>query len=318
MGQAIPSPALFSVDDARYAAHWARSPDRSPFSHPAALAAFAQAFGLPVSVLAVEAGGEWTAAVPVFKKKKGPFVASALPPLCPVHRPLLAAPLAEAETHARTSPLDNLLSRLDGETDQATLALGAGDLRPYLWAGWTVTPRSTYRLDLADDVEAGFSSSTRRTIRKESGAFECVEDPALASEAVRLMLASYARQGSDLGLSEPALVGLAEALQDAGLARTFAARRGGTTEAAIIAATDEHTAFYWIAGSEPGPAMTVLLAHTLRQLAEDGVETFDFVGANTPSIAEFKRRFGPTLAPAPLARRVSHPALRVVYRVLER
>ena len=38
-------------------------------------------------------------------------------------------------------------------------------------------------------------------------------------------------------------------------------------------------------------------------------------GANVPTIAEFKRRFGPTLAPAPVVRRVTHPALRLLDRL---
>ena len=276
------------------------------------MAAFAEAFGLSARVLALD---DWEAAVPVFEKRRGPFVASALPPLCPVHRPLLAAPLAETDTHARTSPLDRLLARLGAETDQATLALADDDLRPYAWAGWTVTPRATYRLALDGDLEAGFSSSTRRTVRRESAAFDLVEDAALAPEAVRLMVEAYRRQGSDLGLDARAVAGLADALGGAGLARTFAARRGGATEAALTAATDGRTAYYWVVGSAPGPAMTVLLAHALRQLAEAGVAAFDFCGANTPTIAEFKRRFGPTLAPAPIARHVSHPALRLADRL---
>lgn len=256
-----------------------------------------------------------TAAVPVFDKRRGPFRAAARPPLCPVLRPLLAEPLSQAASHARSSPLDRLLARLDGQAHQLTLAPGADDLRPYLWAGWTATPRATYRLDLAGDVRAGYSSNVRRTLRAEADAFEVVEDPGLAGQAVRLMAASYRRGGADLGLDEGAVAGLADAFGAAGLARTFAARRGGAAEAAVTVATDGRTAFYWIAGSRPGPAMTVLVDAVLGRLAEGGARVFDFCGANVPSIAEFKRRFGPRLAPAPVVRRVTHPALRALDRL---
>ena len=303
-------PAVPAPDDPRYAALWERSPGRSPFSHPAAVTAYAEAFGLPARILHVEVEGEWAAAVPVFAKRRGPFVASALPPVCPVHRPLLAAPLSETDTHHRTSPLDRLLAALDAETDQATLALGDDDLRPYAWAGWTLTPRATYSVSLDTTYESRFSSGVRRMIRLESSGYEIVEDPALATESVALMVAAYERHDTSLGLDAGA-----EALQAAGLARTVAARRGGAVEAAIVLASDGRTASYWIAGSVPGSAMTVLLGHTLRQLAAEGVEAFDFCGANTPSIAEFKRRFGSTLAPAPIARRLSHPALRLAARL---
>lgn len=285
-----------------------------PFTHPAAVAAYANAFGLTPRVMTVESDGGIAAAMPILGKRRGPFHAAALPPLAPAWRPLLAAPLSEAATHRRSSPLDQLLRSLIGSVDQATLALAEDDLRPYMWAGWTATPRSTYRLDLRGDLAAGYSSATRRTVRKDAASFEITDD-ALAADAVRLMLASYRRQGADLGLDEAAVVQLAETFTDAGLARTFVAREGGEVRAAIVAAHDDRTAYYWIAGSVPGAAMTVLLDHALRQLAESGIETFDFCGANTPSIAEFKRRFGPSLAPAPIVRIVAHPVLRVVDRL---
>lgn len=304
-----------ALDDPRYAALWAQSPHRSAFSHPDAVAAFADAFRLPARILSIETEGEWTAAVPVYEKRRGPLLASALPPLCPVHRPLLAAPIAEAASHRRDSPLDALLARLGAEVDQATLALVDGDLRPYAWAGWRVTPRATYHLTLNGDVTARFSSDVRRRIRRDAPDYDLVEDPALASEAVRLIHASYQRHDLDLGLDKARMTGLAESFQAAGLARTVVARRDGVVEAAVVIATDGRTASYWIAGSIPGPAMTVLLGQTLPRLAEEGHMLFDFCGANTPSVAEFKRRFGSELAPAPLARLVSHPLLRLADRM---
>ena len=291
--------------DDPYAALWTASLGRTPFSHPAAVAAYADAFGLPARVVALDDG---SAAVPVFEKRRGPLRAGALPPLCPVLRPLLAEPLAEAASHRRDSPLDRLLARLDGQAHQLTLALGDDDLRPYAWAGWTATPRATYRLPLAGDLRAGYSSAVRRTLR--SSEVEVTEEPSQARDAVRLMDAGYRRGGERLGLDLAAVTRLADAFVEAGLARVFVARRDGAVEAAVVAASDGRTAYYWIAGGEPGPAMTVLVDHALHRLRAGGVRAFDFCGANTPSIAEFKRRFGPALAPAPLVRRVTHPALR--------
>ena len=306
----MPRPLTLRPSDDRYAALWAGSPGRTPFSHPAALDAYARAFGLPAHVVMLDDG---SAAVPRFDKRRGPFRAAALPPACPVLRPLLAAPLGEAASHRRDSPLDRLLAGLDGQAHQWTLALGDDDLRPYAWAGWTATPRATYRLGLGGDLRAGYSAGVRRTLRQS--AVEAEEAPGAAPDAVRLMTAAYRRSGSALGLDERAVAGLARSFVAAGLARVFAARSGGTVEAAVVVAVGGPTAFYWMAGSEPGPAMTVLADHVLHRLAADGVEAFDWCGANTPSIAEFKRRFGSALAPAPLVRRLAHPALRLLGRL---
>ena len=78
---------------------------------------------------------------------------------------------------------------------------------------------------------------------------------------------------------------------------------------------DAQTAHYWIAGSPPGPAMTVLLGHTLPRLRDAGLQRFDFVGANTPSIAEFKRHFGPTLTPYFHLEKITRPELRLLRRL---
>ncbi len=291
-----------------YAALWDASPGRTPFSHPAAVAAYADAFGLIARVVALDDG---SAAVPVFEKRRGPFRAASLPPLCPVLRPLLAEPLSQAASHRRDSPLDRLLTRLDTEADQLTLALGDDDLRPYTWAGWTARPRATYVSDLSRPP--AYSSAVRRTLR-QSDQYDVVEGQGRTEQAVRLMAESYQRGGADLGLDERAVARLAEAFGEAGLARTFAAVQDDSVQAAVVVATDGRRAFYWIAGSVPGPAMAVLIDHVLRQLADEGVKAFDWCGANTPSISEFKRRFGPRLAPAPLVRRVTHPVLRMAER----
>ena len=79
----------------------------------------------------------------------------------------------------------------------------------------------------------------------------------------------------------------------AGLCRLFVTRDGsGQAVAAVGFLVHNKAVYYWLAGSRPGPAMTILLSSALPALAATGAEAFDFVGGNTPSIAEFKRRLG--------------------------
>lgn len=256
----------------------------------------------------------------MFEKQRGPFTASALPPLCPVHTPLLARPVAEADTHARRSPLDALLTGLAADVDQATFALPPSlpDLRPFTWAGWTATPRFSYHVRLGGDLRAGYSGTTRRLVQNEAAAFEVVEDEAHVGAAVRLMADAYRRAGGTLGLDEAAVTRLGAAVSEAGLARTFAALRAGAPEAALVIATDGRTGVNWITGSAPGPAMAVLVDAVAHRLAEAGASTFDLGGANVPTIAEFKRKFGAALVPTPQVRTVTHPALRLADRLRRR
>lgn len=308
-------------DDDRWLSLWERSLQRSPFSHPAFARALAEAFGLGLHVLAVEADdGALDAGTLVFEKRRGPLRASALPPLCPVHTPLLARPVAEADTHARRSPLDTLLARLAGDLDQATFALPPSlpDLRPFTWAGWEATPRFGYHLRLGDVFRAGYSGSTRRLIANEAESFEVVEDAAFVGVAVRLMAEAYRRRSEALGLDERAVARLGAQVVEAGLARSFAALRDGIPEAALVVATDGRTSVNWFTGSVPGPAMTVLLDAVAHRLGDEAIEVFDLGGANVASIAEFKRKFGAALVPTPQVRLVTRPALRLVDRLRRR
>ncbi len=309
-----------SLDDPAYRALWAESPQRSAFAHPAFVHAVGDAFGLETGVaLGVADGGALAAALPLFERKRGPFRALVVPPLVPFVSPLLAGPLCEDRVHRRTSPLDRLLEAVATEYDRATLLLHPSltDARPLTWAGWQVRPRYTYTLDLGDDdLLARWSGGTRRTASKAAGAYTFEEHPDLAEEAFARMRASYDRQSEPFDVEPEAVRTLLASLHAAGLVRAFGVRtEAGAVEAAVAVAHDGRAAHYWIAGSRPGPAMTVLLARLLPRLREDGLHTFDFQGANVPSIAEFKRRFGPVLTPYTLAQRDFHPALRALGRL---
>ena len=125
---------------------------------------------------------------------------------------------------------------------------------------------------------------------------------------------SYRRHQRNAPAAESQLVALIQQLQTAGAARVFAATASGENapSGGVIVLHDGRTAHYWIAGSRPGPAMTVLLGKLLPRLRDEGLEVFDFVGANTPSIAEFKRHFRPRLTPYYHVEKISRLELRLL------
>ena len=209
---------------------------------------------------------------------------------------LLRVPPDEAAVHQRRSPLEALLGALEPRYRRLLLLVSLQDPRPAQWRGWDVRPLFTYRLSPKAAV-ATWSAATRRTYKKFAPAYSVKESADSASEIVSWCRQSYARQGRRLPAEPEALTGLVNRLRAAGCVRLFTASRGGELEGGLAVLHDGRTAHYWIAGSQPGPAMTVLVATVLRDLAASEVGTFDFVGANTPSIAEFKRHFGPRLTP---------------------
>lgn len=209
---------------------------------------------------------------------------------------LLRRPSDEAAIHQRRSPLEALLGVLERHYRRLLLLVSLEDPRPAQWRGWDVRPLFTYRLSPKAQM-AAWSEATRRTYRKFAPAYSIEENAGSAADIVRCCRQSYARHKRRLPAEPEALAGLVDRLREAGCARLFTARRGGQLEGGLAVLHDTQTAHYWIAGSQPGPAMTVLVGSVLQALAASEVSVFDFVGANTPSIAEFKRHFGPRLAP---------------------
>lgn len=205
---------------------------------------------------------------------------------------LLPSPTPAHLVHRSESPLDRLLCCVESICRSADVLSPLEDPRPAQWRGWQVRPLFTYRTALPLNMSS-WSQGTLRTWKTKQTDYEILEDPGSADQVIDLCAKSYKRHGRRLPAHPAALRRMTEAMGS--WARVFVAVQKGIPEAGLIILHDEHTAHYWIAGSLPGPAMTVLIGDVLSRLSQSGIRMFDFVGANTPSIAEFKRTFGPVL-----------------------
>ena len=67
-------------------------------------------------------------------------------------------------------------------------------------------------------------------------------------------------------------------------------------DAALAVLEDDRAAYAWLVGSPRGTAATRLFDDALAR-ARAHAQTFDFFGANTPSLALFKKAFGGALTP---------------------
>ncbi|MBO6576152.1 MAG: GNAT family N-acetyltransferase [Rhodothermales bacterium] len=230
-------------------------------------------------------------------RKRGPVREVVLPPFTPFSGLTIPA-LAETDVHGSRDPLNRVARHLDQEFDRVRLHLPpeATDARALQWAGWQVSPLYTYLISVAAG-QAAWSSGSRRAVRKEASTFQVVEDAGRAQEVVRLVLDGYERNGRALAFSSHSVTEAASGLLEAGLGRCLVALRDGQAEAGVVFLVDGPRAWYWLAGSKPGPAMTVLMASALEKLGALGVTDIDMVGANTATIAEFKRRLGGRLVP---------------------
>lgn len=226
-----------------------------------------------------------------------------IPPFTPYTPLLTGTGWNPAETHKRTSPLEALLEDIESRFAVAALHLQPGllDVRLFSWRGWQVSPFFTYHVDLSgtDPPSASWSKNNRRDFLKQHTGFVFEESMEAIGETLRLSSRSYERHDRRFPFDLNKMQDFVENLHEDSWIRAFTARPQDKElpEAGVIVLHEPPRAAYWIAGSVPGPAMTMLVGHLLTTLHTEGYTALDFVGANTPSIAEFKRRFGSRLTP---------------------
>ncbi len=277
-----------------------------------------EALGLRSEMYLVAANGQDEAGAIIYWHRRGPYRDVALPPFTQFSPLLLRAKPAEAAVHQRQSALEALLKTVVPDYARLRFFAEISDIRAAQWQAWRVTPHFTYRLSLLhDDLLSLWSSATRRTFRKNQDTFRVEERPEASASIIQCCKDSYERHGRTLPVAPSHLLSLVSLLQEEGYVRLFTATPvdASVPEGGLAVLHDGQMAHYWIAGSTPGPAMTVLLGHVLPTLRDNGLQVFDFVGANTPSIAEFKRHFGPVLTPYYHLETITRPELRLLHRL---
>jgi len=298
--------------------------DLTPFQHPTFLDGLERI--VPWKRLFLHAPGVGSASV--FLRHRGPVRDIVLPPFCP-----FSAVIPDESAHASGSLL--AASPLLPPTRLFSLPPGVEAAALGVTTRAEIKERFTYHLPSASPEKAieGWSSSQRRSFRKHADDYLYVvqDQDALghSAGAVRsdlvavaaLAAAGYARHGARLPLGQGGLVSLSEDMIRSGLGRLHVLKDSkGDTVAGVVALANKRMAWYWLAGSEPGPVMTVLLGHLQDALHTAGVPVLDLMGANTPGIAEFKRRFGGELKSylhvrtASLAGRMAEKAARAFHR----
>jgi hypothetical protein len=230
--------------------------------------------------------------------------------------PAAAAPgRAEAEQH-RTAGL--LCEYLEGRYAHVHLthAPALTDMRPFAWAGHQVRVRYTYRIPLTspEDLWQRLERRTRTVVRKAaSSGWQIRPAPDLELFA-DLYARVYQRQGQRQPVPVDAVKRFVRQALGAGLAQAVAVvSPADQTAAVVVFVADADQLYAWVAGADPvhnaSGALSLLYCRVLETAT---ARTFDFVGANLPSIAMFKRGFGGNLTPYYTSERFASRALRLL------
>jgi hypothetical protein len=220
---------------------------------------------------------------------------------------LLESPPGEKlsdQVSQQTAVLDALASELAREFAYEAIANSPGleDLRALGEAGYAVTPRFTYLLNLSlplEELWQRLDGSVRRQIRKAERAGLELSDQFDPEAGYDLFRETFRRCGEECPVS-PALfraVTQGDALHDD--RSIYCLRDGDRLVAYIISLQFRGTAYYSVASTHPDYLAeghsSFLVWELIKGIAGTEWKTLDFVGANIPSIARFKEGFNPKL-----------------------
>ena len=246
------------------------------------------------------------AAVSGLESRRTGFKRLTTPQLTP-HGGLLFAPIPSkgpAKLEAEWGRATQLLiAHLLEHYDQVQLSLAPAiqDVREFTWSDWNARIRYTYQMDLSDldSLWERVERRTRTVIRKAEKAgftLQPTDDLDLFRRQYELI---YAKQDGGPPI-DPALVqSFATHALAAGLAQPQAiVSPEGDIASIVIFVEGFDTLYAWVAGADPAfnPSGATSLLYW-RSFQQTHLKKFDFVGANMPAIAKFKRGFGGDLVP---------------------
>lgn len=335
-----PAPAVrLEADATAEADRWNQFVDRSPqgtaLHRTEALAVVADHAGAELHRLKGFVDGRLVGVMPIFERSVGPLTAAfsappglGLPPLSPCleggdrtagERAITDDGFLRAcwEHVARTIDPDYVRLTVDG-----TVPVNALTVRD----GIALEPRFTYVLDLSadrDELFSGFSSDARRNVRNtDPDRYEIYEG---GRSAIRRIVERMQRRYREQDMHYPVSVEFVSDLYDempTGAVRPYAVAVDGEFSNGLVVLDDGETVSRWQGGGKTDvdvPVNDLLDWQVIREAVERGRREYDFVGANTPSICDYKAKFNPDLVGGCVVERSSAGMglIRDVYRRLQ-
>ncbi|WP_435358681.1 GNAT family N-acetyltransferase [Haloarchaeobius sp. DFWS5] len=256
-------------------------------------------------------GQEPVGLFPLFELQKGPVTGVFSPPP-ELKIPYLGPTLTQPETlkprkreqwnyRFVEAVLDSVERDINPRFTNVRTTPTYGDERPFVWSGYDVTPRYTYRLDLTpdeDELLTSFNREARRAVTEHVGSV----DIAVATEAeVDRILTGVAgrhdEKDADYHFPRSFATRLYRMLPDDTL-QAYVCRQDGELCGGMLTFEDEDTGYGWQSYGDltrSVPVSDLLFWHAFREAKSRGCTTFDLVGANDRGLARYKAKFAPEL-----------------------
>lgn len=253
--------------------------------------------------LATDDGGNVLGAMPyAFRKRWGRKMVE-MPPLTPWFPVIMAIPDGTklvSKYNWENKILSQLVTQLPKTIMLAQMChYSLTNMLPFAWAGFLPIARSTYIIDLQQDLNTiflNFRENTRRNIRKAEKklSIETRDDAQLFYE---VNAKTFERQQMKVGYSLSYWKNLyAQIKQNQAGELLFALDTEGGIHAALCIVWDTKVVYFLVGGADTdlreSGAMSLLFWEVVRRCRAKGLQKFDLVGANFQHIERFKLGFG--------------------------
>jgi hypothetical protein len=322
------------TDADEWNSHVEQSPQAIPFHRYEALSLIARETGTDLHTLVGFKGQEPVGVLPLFVDAEGPFTVVRSPPAIELFT--LGPALLNYEKlkqrkferrHRRF--VEGVDAWIDEHLDPDAVDIRTvdryGDVRPFTWNGFDVSPSYTYVLDLEPGPDAlleGFSRDARTNVRdaRENDALEVRE---AGQEAIGTIIGQirerHAAQDEAYPLRPEFVEELHTVLPD-GRMRVYTLHEDGEVASGMVTYETDDTVYRWQGGAktESGPAANDLLDwHIVNDAYDRGRTRYDLVGANDQRLCRYKSKFDPAPSAYYVARRQS-PTMTAVTEVYGR
>jgi len=187
-----------------------------------------------------------------------------------------------------------------------TFPINFVDVRPFLWKNYREEIRYTYFSDISDldNVFSNFDSDIIRRIKKTkelSFQIDTGKDITNIETFYTLQELSFRKQHHHFQLTREQFIDFLKVLTSKEKAKVYTIHLDQKPVASHVILFDKNIAYYWLAGSDPLYLKTginqLLLWEAIKDIRKTGIKCFDFVGANTSTIAKYKGTYNFKLYP---------------------
>jgi lipid II:glycine glycyltransferase (peptidoglycan interpeptide bridge formation enzyme) len=209
----------------------------------------------------------------------------------------------------RKDILESLINTLEQDHKIIDLALPPeiDDVRALLWKNYQPDIRYTFQKELSnhDNILSSFDPDIKRQIKKAENKHIKVakgNDESFIKQFYSLQTLSLTRQKRKFNLNSDEFVFLINSLKKNKITvKFYLAYHSETPVNSSAILVFKNSAYYWLAGTNPEyfntGANQLVMWNVMKDLVDNNIHNFDFVGANTPGVSEYKATYNARLVP---------------------